>query len=199
MSSLADLPNSLLKKKIVRNDINTGESDNEFDALLEDMLDSPVMKPSKSTKTKSSNYEESFDDEFDKKLQNKSMDDSNDLSADYSGNLGNMAASTDDLEDSILGGLLKGKKKGTNSKQALKPVSAASSSSKAGSNRKTKIKDSWGTSVPESYKRNNEFDSLNQSWNDDDNNQDLLKEDTKKGIRNDEVNSFASRDHQVKL
>lgn len=119
MSSLADLPNNLLKRNLVRNDIHTGESDNEFDALLEDMLDSPVMKPSRSTRTKSSNYgkstikyEGSLDGEFDEKLQINSIDDSNDLSPDYSGNIVNTTAGTDNLEDSILGGLLKEKKRG---------------------------------------------------------------------------------------
>lgn len=81
----------------------------------------------------------------------------------------------------------------------MKPEIAASSSSKAGSNRNGKIKKTWGSSIPESSRRDNDFHSLNQSWNDGDNNYDLLNEDTKKNKSSDEWNSFAPSDHQVRL
>jgi hypothetical protein len=156
MSSLSDLA-PLPEKKAYTNKKALDTSVDDFDALLDDMLDSPKVKrpvKSNSQKSKSSKQGTSKKDDFPiadstddgekgeissqktgsktagKDVSKDYMYDSDELSVD-NGLLASYTAN-DDLEDSILGGLLKGNNKG-----GAKKVSAFGNKVPATTNMKT--------------------------------------------------------------
>ena len=181
------------RKELSAKDLNL--SDDDFDAMLDDMLDSPTMKgPTVSSKQKnqSSNREltdnkndstsldssrnsESFSQVattkslapthsgFGGKLGDKnSLDQSNDLFIDSDEDA---IASIDDLDDSILGGMLKSKipstKQSINPKDVISPASPRSSS-----NSKSKgMKDSRGSAAVNMQPNQIDIDSsMQDDW-----------------------------------
>ena len=221
MSSLANLAPIPTRNKGPIKKESTG-SDDEFDALLDDMLESPTKGNARSNKQKNQTasrnapikYDEyeSFDStedlptslspnkkssatsgisDYSKKSGNNVMDDSNDLSSESEdGLLMNVTANTDDLEDSILGGLLKSKTRSKKIKNVNEVASSSSkpSNSESRNNKNTDSKPQITKSA--SFTNDKEKNkSSNNDWEDSDNSSDFdLK--TEKNKRN--INSTYS-------